>query len=143
MPRRVHRRTAIYATMLLPVCMIPVLAGATDRLATPLTTTKGEATRGRDVFVDREGGHCILCHAAPASPIAGNIGPPLQGIGARLDEAQLRQRVVDITQVNPEAAMPAFHRREGLNRVAPAYRHRTLLSAQQVEDVVAYLTTLR
>jgi sulfur-oxidizing protein SoxX len=103
----------------------------------------GDAQRGREVFVSREGGHCVLCHAAPGVALAGDVGPALAGIGSRLDAGQIRFRVVDITRVNPEAVMPAFHRTEGLQRVAPAYAGRPVLSAQQVEDVVAFLEGLR
>jgi sulfur-oxidizing protein SoxX len=102
-----------------------------------------DAGRGREVFVSRDGGHCVLCHAAPGVATAGNVGPPLDGVGARLTPAQLRLRVADITRVNPDAAMPAFHRTDGLLRVAPAYSGKPVLSGQQVEDVVAYLGTLR
>ncbi len=103
----------------------------------------GDAARGRAVFVAREGGHCVLCHAAPGVAVAGDVGPALGGIGSRLTPAQIRFRVVDITRVNPDAVMPAFHRTEGLSRVAAQHAGRPVLSAQQVEDVVAYLATLR
>ena len=113
-----------------------------DRIDAPLAPS-GDAARGREVFVAREGGHCILCHAVPGVDVAGNVGPPLAGVGARFTPAQLRLRVADITRVNPGAAMPAFHRTEGLTRVAPEYRGKPALSGQQVEDVVAWLSTLK
>jgi sulfur-oxidizing protein SoxX len=75
--------------------------------------------------------------------VAGNVGPALDGIGARLSPGEIRYRVADITRVNPEAVMPAFHRTEGLSRVAPAYSGKPVLDAQQVEDLVAYLGSLR
>jgi sulfur-oxidizing protein SoxX len=103
----------------------------------------GDAVRGREVFVAREGGHCVLCHRAPGVAVAGDVGPALDGIGARLSPGEIRYRVVDITRVNPEAVMPAFHRTEGLSRVAPAYAGRPVLDARQVEDLVAYLGSLR
>lgn len=118
------------------------LAAAGDRMDMPLAPS-ASADRGRTVFTQREQGHCVICHAAPGVQVAGNVGPSLAGVGARLDAGQLRQRVVDITAVNPQAVMPAFHRTEGLSRVAPSHRGKTLLSAQQVEDVVAYLGTLK
>jgi sulfur-oxidizing protein SoxX len=95
------------------------------------------------VFLSRDAGNCVLCHAAPGVAAAGNIGPPVQGVGSRMTVAQLRLRVVDITRLNPDAAMPAFHRVEGLNQVASRYRERPVLDGQQVEDVVAYLGTLK
>jgi sulfur-oxidizing protein SoxX len=118
------------------------LAAARDSLEEPLAAA-GDAQRGRGVFVQREQGHCVICHAVSGMTPAGNIGPALDGVGGRLSSGQLRLRVVDITQVKPDAAMPAFHRREGLNRVAAAYAGKTLLDAQQVEDVVAFLGSLK
>jgi sulfur-oxidizing protein SoxX len=103
----------------------------------------GDPVRGREVFIAREAGHCVLCHAAPGIAQAGNVGPPLGGIGGRLAVGQIRYRVADITRVNPDAVMPAFHRTEGLAREAPAYKGKPVLSAQQVEDVVAWLAELR
>lgn len=103
----------------------------------------GDAARGRAVFVAREGGYCVLCHAAPGVAVAGDVGPALGGIGSRLTAGQIRYRVVDITRVNPDAVMPAFHRTEGLSRVAAQHAGRPVLSAQQVEDVVAWLASLR
>jgi sulfur-oxidizing protein SoxX len=110
--------------------------------ATPLAAT-GDPTRGREVFISREGGHCVLCHSAPGVDIAGNVGPPMAGIGSRFTAAELRLRVADITQVRRDTVMPTFHRVEGLERVAPELRGKPALSGQQVEDVVAYLGTLK
>lgn len=103
----------------------------------------GDAARGRAVFVAREGGHCVLCHRVPGVAVAGDVGPALEGVGARLTAAEIRYRIADITRVNAQAAMPAFHRTEGLARVAPAYAGRPVLEAGQVEDLVAYLSGLR
>jgi sulfur-oxidizing protein SoxX len=124
------------------VCCIALGCAATDGMNEKLAQ-EGDAARGRDVFAAREGGHCVLCHAAPGVVTSGNVGPPLDGIGARLSAAQLRLRVADITRVKPDAAMPAFHRTEGLQRVAPAAVGKPVLSGQQVEDVVAFLGTLK
>lgn len=118
------------------------LAVAADALELPLTGS-GDAQRGRAVFVQREQGHCVICHGLAGMAPAGNVGPALDNVGARLTAAQLRQRIVDITQVKPDAAMPAFYRREGLKRVAAAHAGKTLLEAQQVEDLVAFLAALR
>jgi sulfur-oxidizing protein SoxX len=73
----------------------------------------------------------------------GNVGPPLAGVGARLDAAALRTRIEDSTRLNPDTIMPSYHRVEGLERVAAEYRGKPVLTAQQVEDVVAYLGTLK
>ena len=103
----------------------------------------GNAASGRAIVAARET-HCVLCHEVPglAGPM-GNVGPPLAGVGARLSPAELRLRIVDSTRLNPATVMPSYHRVEGLNRVPPELRGKPVLSAQQVEDVVAYLGTLR
>jgi L-cysteine S-thiosulfotransferase len=110
-----------------------------DRLAAP-----GDATRGREIFLSRDT-NCLLCHAVPEPAVrfTGNIGPSLAGVGARLSEGQLRLRVVDPTRLNPGSVMPSYYRVEGLNQVAAAWRGKTVLTAQQVEDTIAYLLTLR
>lgn len=125
----------------LPAVAQPAFDG--DRIDTPLSTSPGNAERGLRIFASRDGGHCVLCHTAPGMSAAGNIGPALHGIGARLSAAQIRLRIVDITRVNPDAVMPAFHRTTALNRVAPERAGTPILSVQQVEDLVAYLATLR
>ncbi len=114
----------------------------------PLTALPGDATRGRDIALDKNVGGCVLCHALPGADgvVAephGTLGPSLTDVGARLNAAQLRQRIVDPTRIDRSAAMPAYFRTAGLQRVAPAYRGKTLLTAQQVEDVIAYLVGLR
>jgi sulfur-oxidizing protein SoxX len=115
---------------------------STDSIETPLAAA-GDPVRGRDTFLARDAGHCVLCHAAPGMAIGGDVGPSLAGVGARLTPAQIRVRIADITRVNPNAAMPAFHRTQGLERVAAEYRGRPVLTGQQVEDLVAWLSTLR
>ena len=118
---------------------------AADAIATPLTATPGDAARGKAIVISRDGGHCILCHHIPVEEVRifGNVAPALDGVGSRLSVAQLRQRVVDITAVNPDAAMPVFHRTHNLQRVARELREQPVLSAQQVEDVVAWLASLK
>lgn len=132
--------------MKLPAALLLALAAshaaAADTLDASLAAA-GDAQRGRAVFAAREQGHCVICHAAAGIVPAGNLGPALDGVGTRLSPGQLRQRIVDITQVKPDAAMPAFHRRDGLTRVAAAYVGKTILDAQQVEDLVAFLGSLK
>ena len=115
-----------------------------DAIATPLTALAGDAARGRDVIAGREG-NCLLCHSVreTGERFMGNVAPPLSGVGARLSAGQIRLRVVDPTRLKRDAVMPAYYRVEGLNDVALPYRGKPLLTAQQVEDVVAYLVTLR
>ena len=122
-------------------CASPVVQRA-DSMDTPLAAA-GDPARGREVFLQREQGHCVLCHAVPGADIAGNVGPPLAGVGSRLTSGQIRLRIADITRVYPDSVMPTFHRIEGLVRVAPNYRGRPALDGQQVEDLVAWLSTLK
>ena len=117
-------------------------------MSNPLTKLPGDATRGRDIALDKNLGGCVLCHALPGSDGTvtephGTLGPSLTDVGARLSAAQLRQRIVDPTRIDRRAAMPAYFRTAGLQRVAPVYRGKTLLTAQQVEDVISYLVGLR
>ena len=116
-----------------------------DSVPASLTRQPGDATRGREIALDRSLGGCVLCHAVPdpAGRFAGDLAPSLAGAGARLTPAQLRLRVVDPTRINPATPMPAYYRTEGLNQVAAAFRGKPVLSAQQVEDVVAWLATLK
>ncbi len=120
-------------------------AHAADAIDAPLDGLRGDATRGRAIVADRTRGMCLLCHRGPIPEVRfqGDLAPDLAGAGNRWSEGQLRRRIVDGRRLNPASPMPAFHRTDGLARVASAYRGRPILDAQQVEDVVAYLATLR
>ena len=89
-------------------------------------------------------GFCLLCHSGPFSeePLQGNLAPSLAGAGSRWNKGQLRLRLMDNKRINPESIMPAYHRIEGLNRVGPVWRDRPILSAAEIEDVLAFLTGL-
>ncbi len=115
-----------------------------DAIYAPLVPTAGDPARGREVMTGREA-NCLLCHAVAETGIRfmGNIAPPLSGIGSRLSTGQLRLRIVDQSRLNADTVMPSYYRIEGLVRVAPAYRGKPVLTAQQIEDVVAYLQTLK
>src|SRR5512132_4319500 len=116
-----------------------------DAIPASLTGAKGDAARGRAIVTDRFVGLCLLCHSGPfpEERFQGTIGPDLKGAGARWSEGQLRLRIVDSTRLNPDSIMPPYYRVDGLTRVAPAFLGKPVLSADQIEDVVAYLTTLR
>ena len=113
-------------------------------ISLPLSAAATDTERGRKVLVSREA-NCILCHAVPESGerFFGNLAPPLSGIGKRLTAAQMRARIVDPLAFNRESIMPAYYRVEGLNRVAENLRGKPVLSAAQIEDVIAYLQTLQ
>jgi L-cysteine S-thiosulfotransferase len=116
---------------------------AGDAIPKPLAADPGDAARGRSIVVNRDQGGCTLCHEVPGETRFGNVAPPLSGAGAKLSAGQLRLRVVDSSRVDPDTPMPAYYRSEGLTQVATAYRGKTILTAQQVEDVVAFLATLK
>lgn len=116
-----------------------------DGIPQPLTSVPGDAARGRAVVVNRQQGLCLLCHSGPFDEerAQGNLASNLSGTGSRLSAAQLRLRVADARRLDPAGLMPSLHRSEGLTRVAPAWQGQPVLSAQQVEDVVAFLQTLK
>ncbi len=116
-----------------------------DGIPASLTGASGDATRGRAIVVDRQTGLCLLCHAGPfpESRFQGNLAPDLAGAGARWSEAQLRLRMVDARRLNPDTIMPAYYRVDGLSNVARAYIGKPILNAAQIEDVVAFLATLK
>lgn len=115
-----------------------------DAIVEPISAVPGEASRGREVVIGRDA-NCLLCHTVPETGqrFMGNVAPALSGVGTRLTAGQLRLRVVDPTRVKPDVTMPAYYRTQGLDLVAHPYRGKPILTAQQVEDVVAYLVTLR
>jgi len=119
-------------------------AFAGDSIPASLTGAKGDPARGRALVANRQVGLCLLCHSGPfpEERFQGDLAPDLRN-AARLTEGQIRQRIVDPTEVNPQSIMPAYYRTEGLARVAPAYRGKTVLTAEQIEDIVAYLMTLK
>jgi sulfur-oxidizing protein SoxX len=114
-------------------------------MQTPLTNSAGDPQRGRAIVANRQQGLCLLCHSAPIPEerFQGNLAPDLASVGARLDPAQLRLRMIDSRRINPDSIMPAYFRSTSLTRVGANWQSRTLLDAQQVEDVVAYLVTLK
>jgi sulfur-oxidizing protein SoxX len=140
-------------TALLVGCAVAVGAAAEDlvpyrvdgdEIRAPLMRDAGDAARGREIVFGRES-NCLLCHTVPDAGTRpmGNIGPSLGGVGARLNAGELRLRIVDSRRVSPDTSMPAYYRVQGLNWVAAPYRGKPILTAREVEDVVAYLKSLR
>ncbi|MEO7774705.1 MAG: sulfur oxidation c-type cytochrome SoxX [Steroidobacteraceae bacterium] len=116
-----------------------------DAIPASLTGSPGDATRGRAIVAERTRGLCLLCHAGPfdAPQMQGNLAPDLRGAGARWSEGQLRLRIVDMRRVVPGSVMPSFYRVRGLTDVGATWQGRPILSASEVEDVVAFLRTLK
>ena len=115
-----------------------------DAIVRPLTGTPGDPARGQRIVGNRALGLCLLCHRGPFPEEAqGTLAPDLAGAGARWSEGQLRLRIVDARRLNPTTIMPSYYRSDGLERVGSAWRGQPVLDAQQVEDVVAFLCTLR
>ena len=116
-----------------------------DAIPASLTGSQGDAARGRAIVANHNTGLCLLCHSGPfpEDKFQGTMAPDLAGAGARWSEGQLRLRIVDASKFNPQTIMPPFYRVDHLTRVAPAFRDKPVLTAVEVEDVVAYLMTLK
>jgi len=116
-----------------------------DAISEPLTGVRGDPARGRAIVVDRQRGLCLLCHAGPfpEQRFQGNLAPDLTGVGSRWSEGQLRLKIVDSRRLNPATIMPPYYTIDGLVRVGQNWQDKPVLSAEQIEDVVAFLTTLK
>jgi sulfur-oxidizing protein SoxX len=116
-----------------------------DSIPASLTGQPGDPGRGRAIVANRTVGLCLLCHSGPIPEerFQGNLAPSLAGAGARWSEGQVRLRLVDAARLYPDTIMPPYYRLDDLQRVAKTFAGKTLLTAQQIEDVVAYLATLK
>ena len=116
-----------------------------DSIVNPLTSSPGDVSRGRAIVASRQVGLCLLCHSGPfpEERFQGNLAPDLSASVSHSTAAQLRARLVDPSRFNPTTIMPAYYRTTGLNRVAPKFVNQTILSGQEIEDVVAFLVSLQ
>ena len=116
-----------------------------DAIPRSLTGGPGDAIRGRDIAMSRERGNCAICHVIPGPDARshGDVGPSLAGVADRLSEGQMRLRLVDGRRLNPSSIMPSYHRVDGMKRVAAAYAGKPVLTAEEIEDLIAFLATLR
>jgi L-cysteine S-thiosulfotransferase len=116
-----------------------------DAIPQPLTANPGDAARGRAIVANRSVGLCLVCHSGPIPEerFQGNLAPNLAGAGARWSVGQLRLRIADAARLNADTIMPPYYRTTGLQRVARPFEGKTILTAEQIEDVVAYLATLK
>lgn len=142
-------------TQLLCCCMLLVLISVPslgftqsldkDVILESLSGKPGDAARGRVIVLSRQTGLCILCHSGPfpEERFQGNLAPDLAVSAARLSKQQLRARIVDASQFNPDTIMPSYYRKEHFTRVAPQYSGKSILSAQDIEDVVEFLVSIK
>ena len=116
-----------------------------DAIPASLSGSAGDAAKGRSIVANRQVGLCLLCHSGPLPEerFQGNLAPSLAGAGSRWSEGQLRLRLTDSRRLNPETIMPAYYRTDGLTQVSKNLQGQPLLTAQQIEDVLAYLLTLK
>ena len=146
------RPVVIAPLVALAVCCAPVCAEEGLRpyeivgnaIPKSLTGAPGDPEHGRAIVVKRES-TCLLCHSGPfpEQRFQGDLSPDLKGVGSRWSEGELRLRLVDPSRLNPATIMPSYYRVDGLTRVAQSYRGKPALTADQIEDVVAYLKTLK
>jgi sulfur-oxidizing protein SoxX len=142
---------AISAVVVLGASLVSAQEGlkpftvAGDAIPASLTGSTGDAERGLKIVTNRQVGLCLLCHSGPypQERFQGTMAPDLKGAGSRWNEGQLRLRIVDAARLNPATIMPPYYRVDGLERVAPGFRGKPILTAEQIEDVVAYLMTLK
>jgi len=134
----------VRALLLILPLLVAGKAVGDEGIPASLTGAKGDPARGRAIVANRQVGLCLLCNTGPfpEERFQGSLAPDLRE-AAHLTEAEIRLRLVDPARVNPQTIMPAYYRAEGFSNVAAAYRGKTVLTAEQIEDVVAYLLTLK
>lgn len=144
--RRSGFAIGLAAFLAMPAAAQAPMAPAAVPEAAPLATSRpADPANGRKIVVERRRGFCLLCHSGPfpEERFHGDLAPTLAGTGSRWTEGQIRARLIDSTAINPETIMPPYFRREGGNRIGPAFVGKPILTAEEIEDVTAFLTTLR
>ncbi len=111
-----------------------------------LTGVAGDAASGRKLFMNRKKGNCLACHVnsdMAEQTFHGEVGPELDGVADRWNTAELRGILVNSKNMFEGTIMPAFYRDSGYNRILKKFDGKTILSAQEVEDLLAYVMTLK
>jgi len=123
----------------------PMASGAVPEAAPLPVSRPADPASGRKIVVERRRGFCLLCHSGPfpEERFHGDLAPSLAGTGSRWTEGQIRARLIGSTAINPETIMPPYFRKDGGNRIGPAFVGKPILTAEEIEDVTAFLTTLR
>ncbi len=142
MRKRIALAVSLLVILNLQVAHAQVITG--DSIIESLSVEPGDPVRGRAVVVSRQTGLCLLCHSGPfpEERFQGNLAPELKVSVARLNASQLRARIVNAAHFNPQTIMPSYYQTSHLNRVAPKFAGQTILSGQEIEDVIAFLATL-
>jgi sulfur-oxidizing protein SoxX len=142
MRKRVALALSLLVILNLQVGHAQVIKG--DSIIESLSVEPGDPVRGRSIVASRQAGLCLLCHSGPfpEERFQGNLAPELRASVARLNAPQLRARIVNAAHFNPQTIMPSYYQTSHLNRVAPKFAGQTILSGQEIEDVIAFLLTL-
>ncbi|QWD90005.1 sulfur oxidation c-type cytochrome SoxX [Polynucleobacter sp. MWH-Braz-FAM2G] len=142
MRKRIALAVSLLAILSLDAVNAQVIQGGS--IVESLSAAPGNPVRGRAIVTSRQTGLCLLCHSGPfpEERFQGNLAPDLQASAARLDAPQLRARIVNAAYFNPQTIMPAYYQTSHLNRVAPKFAGQTILTGQEIEDVIAFLMTM-
>ncbi len=142
MRKRIALAVSLLVILNLQVVHAQVIKG--DSIIESLSVEPGDPARGRAIVASRQTGLCLLCHSGPfpEERFQGNLAPELKVSVARLNASQLRARIVKAAHFNPQTIMPSYYQTSHLNRVAPKFAGQTILSGQEIEDVIAFLATL-
>ena len=145
MTQRVLRCVLIACVVLAAPLHLQAQQVVEDVIVESLSGVPGDAKRGRLIVLSRQTGLCILCHSGPfpEERFQGNLAPDLAASVAGLSEAQLRARIVDASRFNPDTIMPSYFKKDHFTRVAPQFAGKTILTAQEIEDVVAFLVSIK
>jgi len=145
-------KTQVLALLISLICcstatggLVYEIVGGTS-IPRSLTDRPGDPGKARAVIIERSVGNCLACHQIPALddvPFHGDVGPSLANVANRYSEGELRLLIVNPKARFPDTMMPAFYRKNGFFRVLPKHKGKTILTAGQVEDVVAFLLTLK
>ncbi len=142
MRKRIALAVSLLVILNLQVSQAQIIKG--DSIVESLSVEPGDPVRGRSIVASRQTGLCLLCHSGPfpEERFQGNLAPELKASVARLNAPQLRARIVNAAHFNPQTIMPSYYQTNNLNRVAPKFAGQTILSGQEIEDVIAFLVTL-